>query len=41
MISNLKKIGLKIYAFTINSEEQFQKAKNLALNGIFLSIKST
>ena len=35
MISDLKTLGLKIYAYTINSEEQLEKVKYLKLHGIF------
>jgi len=35
IISNLKKLRLKIYAFTVNSPEQLAKVKHLNLDGIF------
>ena len=35
MISGLKILGLKIYAYTVNTEEQLAKVKYLNLHGIF------
>jgi glycerophosphoryl diester phosphodiesterase len=35
MISNLKTLGLNIYAYTVNSETQLSKVKFLNLDGIF------
>ena len=35
IVLTLKALGLKIYAYTINSNKQLEKAKNLNLNGIF------
>ena len=35
MISDLKTLGLKIYAYTVNSEEQLEKVKYLNIHGIF------
>ena len=35
IVTCLKKMKLNIYAFTVNSEEQFKKANDLKLNGIF------
>ena len=34
MISGLKTLGLKIYAYTVNTEKQLAKAKYLNLHGI-------